>query len=106
MKNSRAILNVSNQGAAAFWTRWGKVGIREQSQQVDKILSVVLDNQAKLDAMASKVDLSSLENRINTQLDQQSVILMRLDEERHFTAEWVRRIEADVERNKAHLQIA
>jgi hypothetical protein len=27
MKNSRAILNVSNQGAATFWTRWGKVGI-------------------------------------------------------------------------------
>jgi hypothetical protein len=32
MKNSRAILNVSNQGAAAFWTRGGKVGIREQSR--------------------------------------------------------------------------
>ncbi len=78
----------------------------ELEQQVDKILSVVLDNQAKLEAMASKVDLTSLENRINTQLDQQSTILIRLDEERHFTAEWVRRIEADVERIKTHLQIA
>jgi hypothetical protein len=37
MKNSRAILNVSNQGAAAFWTRWGKVGIREQSLHCQKL---------------------------------------------------------------------
>ena len=77
----------------------------ESEQQVDKIFSVVIDNQSKLDTMASKSDLTAVEDRVSTQLDQQSVILKRLDEERHFTVECVRTIEADVERIKTHLQI-
>lgn len=72
----------------------------------DKIINKLIEIDEKLDGFAKKSDLKELEERLVTQLDQQSVILKRLDEERHFTVEWVRRIEADVEKIKTHLQIA
>lgn len=45
-------------------------------------------------------------NRIDTRFDEVVTFLKRLDQERIFTIEWVRRIESDVNRIKGHLNIA
>jgi hypothetical protein len=37
-------------------------------------------------------------------LDEMVVILRRLDQERVFTVEWIRRIERDVEKNKTDIE--
>jgi len=41
----------------------------------------------------------------NTTMDEVLTIVRRLDQERVFTMEWVRRIEADVDRVKKHLHL-
>lgn len=73
----------------------------------DKIIQKLIEidekvNNIVVEQLVMKKDI----HNIYTQLDQQSVILKRLDEERVFTIEWVRRIEADVERIKTRLQVA
>lgn len=72
----------------------------------DRIINKLIEIDEKVnrmqEVMATKTDIAE----INHRLDQQSVILKRLDEERLFTVEWIRRIESDVERIKSRLQIA
>jgi len=72
----------------------------------DKIIEKLVEMDAKLDQMATKAELTAMENRLNTRLDNQGVILARLDQERIFTLERIKRIEADVEKMKDILQIA
>lgn len=57
--------------------------------------------------------LGELEGRIIAKMDSMmtimdgmSTILQRLDQERVFTVEWIRRVESDVNRIKAHLKLA
>lgn len=52
-----------------------------------------------------KEDLHHAEDRIATALDQQLVILQRLDQKRVFMGEWIKRIESEVERMKLHLKL-
>lgn len=68
----------------------------------DQIIAKLLQLE---DQMATKEDLKILRNDIFTVLDQQTVILKRLDEERYFTTERVRQIEADVHQLKVHLHL-
>jgi hypothetical protein len=76
----------------------------------DRIINKLIEIDERVarieENMVKKDEFHAFKDQMSTTLDQQSVILKRLDEERHFTVEWVRRIEADVERIKTHLQIA
>ena len=76
----------------------------------DKIIQKLIDMDQKIDEMraemATKSELLALESRLNTALDAQGVILQRLDQERLFTMEWIKRIELDVKRMKEVLHIA
>jgi hypothetical protein len=72
----------------------------------DKIINKLIEIDEKIGRMEENMATKGDVSRITDELDRQSVILKRLDEERHFTVEWVRRIEADVDRIKTHLQIA
>ncbi len=72
----------------------------------DKIINKLIEIDEKLVDMATRSDLRELKDEINTRLDEQSVILKRIDEERYFMVDWVRRIETDVQKIKTHLQIA
>lgn len=72
----------------------------------------LIDVVAKLDARWDK-RFSNLENRFDhfrdetlTRLDEGVVILKRLDQERIFTTEWIRRIEADVALLKKYVGLA
>lgn len=78
--------------------------------KIDKIFDKIFEMDQKIESiqkeMATKADLADLEGRIFTTLDQQGQILQRLDQERLFTLERVKRIEADVEHMKQVLKIA
>jgi hypothetical protein len=45
-------------------------------------------------------------DEVMTKMDGIATILQRLDQERVFTVEWIRRIESDVSRVKHHLKLA
>ena len=76
----------------------------------DKIIEKLVEMDQKIDWLhehtATKEELSALEGRLSITLDQQGVILQRLDQERIFTLERIKRIEADVDKMKVVLHIA
>jgi hypothetical protein len=47
-----------------------------------------------------------MKDEFNTRLDEVITILKRLDQERVFTIEWIRRIDADMGIVKKHLKLA
>ncbi len=61
--------------------------------------------ETKVDNLETKVDNMVTRDEFNTTMDEVLTIVRRLDQERVFTIEWVRRIEADVERVKHHLHL-
>lgn len=72
----------------------------------DKIIQKLIEMDAKLDGVVAKDDFNSFKKEYFNGQDQVMVILKKLDQERVFTIEWVRRIETDVARIKEVLKIA
>lgn len=72
----------------------------------DKIIDTLVEIKSELKTLASKDDLQVLRSDMIQMFDDQSVILRRLDQERFFTSEHIRRIEADVQMLKKHLHLA
>lgn len=72
----------------------------------DKIIDALVEIKSGMKTLASKDDLQALRSDMIQMFDDQSVILRRLDQERFFTSEHIRRIEADVEMLKRHLHLA
>jgi len=66
------------------------------SQQFNTILNKLLDMDARLDQTVSNQKFDEFRDKVFTILDQQSAILQRLDQERVFTYEWIKRIENDL----------
>ena len=66
----------------------------------DKIIEKLVEMDQKIDSI--KIELSTKPSReeILTEFDRQGVILQRLDQERLFTLERIKRIETDVEQMK------
>ncbi len=82
----------------------------ENDKRWDEINDMITVTNERIDGleqkMATKDDLSQLRAEMLHGQDEQITILRRLDQERHFTLERVRRLETDVERIKLQLQIA
>lgn len=72
----------------------------------DKIIDTLVEIKSELKTLASKDDLQTLRNDMIQMFDDQAVILRRLDQERFFTSEHIRRIEEDVSMLKRHLHLA
>ncbi|MCR4314602.1 MAG: hypothetical protein NUV84_05155 [Candidatus Uhrbacteria bacterium] len=72
----------------------------------DKIIDTLVEIKTELKTLASKDDLQTLRNDMIQMFDDQAVILRRLDQERFFTSEHIRRIEEDVAMLKRHLHLA
>ncbi len=71
-------------------------------------LRIELDNKfvTKDQFTHSMSDVSRRFDEMTTKMDAMMVILLRLDQERIFTTEWIRRIESDVTMIKNHLHLA
>jgi len=70
----------------------------------DKVVRELVWLREQVGLMATREDLSRLENRIMDAFDKQTVILQRLDQERVFTDGRIGRIEEDVESIKLKLR--
>lgn len=72
----------------------------------DKIIEKLVEIDSKLDSVVTSRQFGEFQDEVRTNFDHQSEILRRLDQERLFTVEHIRRIEADVEVLKRHLHLA
>lgn len=61
---------------------------------------------ATAETLVTKKQFEAAMNRIDTRFDEVVTFLKRLDQERVFTIEWIRRIESDVSLVKKHLKLA
>ena len=64
----------------------------------DQIIKKLLKHDEQFEQMATSKELQSLKNEVMHSLDQQTIILKHLDEERVFTASWIERVEKEVKR--------
>lgn len=78
-----------------------------QTQIIEKLdaLSGKVDKMVPRDEFREEMGKMVTRDEFNTTMDEVLTIVRRLDQERIFTLEWVRRIEADVERVKKHLHL-
>ena len=74
-------------------------------KRLDTIESTMVTKDEFHQAIGQVRDQMVTRDQFNTTMDEVLTIVKRLDEERIFTIEWVRRIEADVERMKKHLHL-
>ncbi|TAL50838.1 hypothetical protein EPN81_01620 [Patescibacteria group bacterium] len=72
----------------------------------DKIIEKLVEMDRKIEDIRSEMATKADFNELKTVLDNQGQILQRLDQERIFTLERIKRIEADVEKMKIVLHIA
>ena len=71
-----------------------------------KVISLLVQQSERLNTIEETMSTLPTKTELFGKLDGMSQILYRLDQERVFTAEWIHRIEQDVERIKKQLQIA
>lgn len=71
----------------------------------DRIIQKLLEIDEKLSKTATNERVDNLERRIMDQFDKQLVILQRLDQERVFLTEWIRRIENEVSKQRQEIDV-
>ncbi|MDD5195843.1 MAG: hypothetical protein PHQ96_09265 [Candidatus Omnitrophica bacterium] len=72
---------------------------------VDKIALEVVKHTEAIKGLVTKGEFSEFRNENFTRLDNMMVVLSRLDEERVFTIERVRRIEKEIGKIKSRLAL-
>lgn len=77
----------------------------EQDGKFDRIFKKLVEHDDKFSAVASQKSIDQFKGEVTQTLDDQTVILKRLDQERLFMLERVKRIEADVEKLKVQLHL-
>ena len=78
--------------------------IEENGRKLDKLLIQVIKNSEVINEMVTKEEFNQFRHDVLSGQDKMMTILTRLDQERIFTTEWIRRIEGDVERNKGEIK--
>ena len=71
----------------------------------DKIIQKLIEHDERFDSIEQKLDSKLGRDEYLKGQDEIMTILRRLDQERIFTAEWIRRIENDVDKVKKQLNI-
>ena len=72
----------------------------------NRIIEKLVEMDQKIDSIQNELSTKPSRDEMLTEFDRQGVILQRLDQERLFTLERIKRIEADVEHMKVVLHIA
>ena len=71
----------------------------------ERIIQALLNIDAKVEQLATKERVDKFEGRVLDILDNQTVILQRLDQEHVFTIERLKRMEHDIEQLKQRVQL-
>ncbi len=72
----------------------------------NKIIEKLVEMDQKIDSIQNELSTKPSRDEVLTEFDRQGVILQRLDQERIFTLERIKPIEADVAHMKVVLHIA
>ena len=76
------------------------------NQKIDKLIKFLKEDFViKKEFQVSQKEVNKRFDEIMTTLDKQTVILQRLDQERIFTLEFIRRVEKQVERNSKAIKL-
>lgn len=78
--------------------------LKEHDDKFDLLIKKVIDHDERFDNIDRKFE--EVNNNMNSRLDEILVIVQRIDQERVFTFEYVKRIEGDVNKIKKILKIA
>jgi len=79
---------------------------QEEHIRIEKKLNLIDSKVNSVDSRLGMVEATMVtRDEFHTTMDEVLTIVRRLDEERVFTLEWVRRIESDLERVKQHLHL-
>ena len=78
--------------------------IDRNSEKIDRVAIQVVKNSEAINKMVTKEEFNQFRHDVLSGQDKMMTILTRLDQERIFTTEWIRRIEGDVERNKGEIK--
>lgn len=70
----------------------------------EKIIQKLLEHDERFDSLVTKNEFHEFKDQILTGLDQAMTILKRLDQERIFTIEWVKRIEKEVKEHSSEIK--
>lgn len=70
-------------------------------RRFDAVTEILLDHSDRFDQLQRLVRKDKKD--LLTALDQQTVILQRLDQERVFTNEWIKRLEAEVKQHEKEI---
>ena len=70
----------------------------------DKVLQKLIDHDETLGQIQQKMATTADISEINNRLDKMVTILERLDKERVFTAEWIKRIESEVQKHSLEIK--
>lgn len=62
-----------------------------------------LATKADLEELVTKEEFGGFRNENFSRLDEMMVVLRRVDQERVFTFEYVRRLESDIDRNRQEI---
>jgi hypothetical protein len=71
-----------------------------------KLVAELVDHRERLDRIEQRMNTVPTRDELFSKLDSMAKVLDRLDQERIFSMEWIRRIENDVDKIKKQLQIA
>jgi hypothetical protein len=71
--------------------------------QEDKIIQKLLEHDDRFDRLEKQVTTKDDLKEIKDTLEGIATIVQRLDQERIFTAEWVKRIENEVEKHRQEI---
>lgn len=69
----------------------------------DKIIQKLLEHDERFDRLLTKDVFNTFKDQYTSDRDEMMVILKRLDQERIFTIEWVKRIEKTVEEQQKEI---
>ncbi|KKS87731.1 hypothetical protein A2116_01290 [Candidatus Jorgensenbacteria bacterium GWA1_49_17] len=75
----------------------------EHDKQFDLLATILNKHEERLSRLEDKID--DFYRRFLTAHDEIMTILRKLDEERVFTTRWIERIEEEITKIKAHLNI-
>lgn len=88
-------------------TFWWQKGVFMTKYVTEERFDASMANiDARFDRVERRIDNCVTKDEFHSRMDEVVTILRRLDQERVFTTEWIRRIESDVDRVKKQLKLA
>jgi len=79
-------------------------GFKQVDKRFERVEKKLFDQDVKLERVEERLDKTLIREEYQQGQDEMMTILKRLDQERIFTAEWVRRVEDEVEKQKQQIE--